>query len=123
MIAFEYVNRYAPQHREEVIFQINQFTERHRAVYGRDLDAEFSFGHIVLSDHNLEDDFILPCLHDYMIDDWYQQRVKDMLNNPKDFYPTSFIDAARDDVIIFLRWLLTIPEGIRSEEEGEGDDD
>lgn len=98
---------------KQVVDAIDKFCD------GMDGLPRYTFGHIVLDDLNLSDGHIEWCLRQDSIHDWFQHalghlrslNVDDMSTFDKFTYRD--LTGLRDAVIIFLRWLLEIPEEIR----------
>lgn len=93
---------YIPTKRYEIIRIINDFLENNPS-------AEFQFGHIVFSDHNLDDDSIKFSLETCFTEAWIQEA------RAINYHPIS--DAEIERCKSFLQWLLTIPEDVRCEDE------
>lgn len=112
-----------PKTREKVISIISSFNEAFERSYAT--FAMGTFGHNVLDDYNLEDSSILWCLRNENIQNWYQLRELELY--PKDAsgridqWDLYELDSQRDDIIMFLRWLMTIDENIRLADEEDED--
>jgi len=108
-------------YRQDVIHVIRMFCEDDRRY-------AYSFGHIVLDDYNLDDDCIKFCLRQKTINDWFEHNLQSCdpassnPESPNDWerYQYDDLTDARDKIIAFLRFLLTIPEDIR---EGDNEED
>lgn len=90
--------------------------------------AEFSFGHIVLSDYNLSNGSIAFCLNKR--DEWLAEQLEEIYADKSldDFERLTANQTAvtRAHVIYaFLQFLLTIPEDVRivTENIAHGEDD
>lgn len=91
-----------PTTREGVISAIQDFCEANPS-------AEFHFGHVVLSDYNLEDHYIVNALERCFTEGHIQEA------RAINYYPIS--DAEIQRCSQFLQWLLTIPEDVRCEDD------
>lgn len=105
-----------PQDRDAVINVIHAFEKFYEGRYNAFADG--TFGHIVLGDYNLGDDSLDFCLKHETIQDWYAHAHSKLA--PIDKWTLRELDARRDEVILFLRWLLEIDEAVR---EGEDDEE
>lgn len=83
-----------------------------------------SFAHIVLDDYNLGDRSILFCLQQDRITKWVDREILDTYEKPIpdpsvleewERYWYDDIMEMRDEIIIFLRWLLHTSEDERSQ--------
>lgn len=91
-----------PTSRAATIAVIDKFCENNPS-------AGWHFGHIVLSDYNLDDASIVFSLEHCFTEDWIEES--------RAIHREPITDDTITKCSDFLRWLLTIPEDIRCEEE------